>query len=198
MISSQLDSFYKRQAPFYDITRQFILFNYKEAVDALELKEWDLVYDIACGTGKNIPFLLKKLHADQIYGWDYSHHLLGQAQKKYPWVHFIHADVTQKLSNHYPQPDKIICSYSLSMIEDRKKAIKVMYDTLKSWWKIVLLDFNTHYKNKSLRGKLVWRLLKLCHINLHQNIEKECLLYCNNVSIQYYDNEYNVILILTK
>lgn len=198
MIVSQLDGFYRRQAPFYDITRQLILFNHKEAVDALDIKDWDIIYDIACGTGKNIPFLLKKINADQVYGWDYSHHLLGQAQKKYPWVNFIHADVTKDLSKQYSQPNKIICSYSLSMIQDREKAIKIMYKTLKPWGRLVILDFNAQYKQHSIRGKMIWRLLKFCDINLDQSVKKECLLYSNSVSINYHNNQYNLVLILIK
>jgi len=84
MQSSKLDSFYTRQAPLYDITRQMILFDHQEAVRYLDIQPDDLIYDIACGTGKNITPLLKKINADHIHGFDYSHALLAQARKNHP------------------------------------------------------------------------------------------------------------------
>jgi S-adenosylmethionine-diacylgycerolhomoserine-N-methlytransferase len=95
MHKQKLDTFYTRQAPIYDLTRRTILFDHDKAVEALELKSTDTVLDVACGTGKNIPRLLKKIKADQIRATDYSHALLGKARSKFPGIHFVHADVTK-------------------------------------------------------------------------------------------------------
>lgn len=90
-----LDYFYRRQAPLYNISRQTILFNHREAVEALDIGLDDVVYDVACGTGKNIPHLLKKITPDRIHGFDYSHALLAQARRMFPMITFHHADVTR-------------------------------------------------------------------------------------------------------
>lgn len=128
MQKKYLDLFYKLQAPFYDITRRLILFNHKEAVDALDIQTNDIIYDIACGTGKNITHLKEKTKSDHIIGLDYSRALLHVAQKNFPNIKFIQTDVTTYTFN--PKADKIICSYSLSMIDEREKAIANMVNNL--------------------------------------------------------------------
>ncbi len=193
---SKLDSFYRRQAPIYNLTRQTILYNHREAVQALQLQPADVVYDVACGTGKNIPHLLKKVKADQIHGFDYSHALLAQARKTYPDIHRHHADVTKPFADH--KANKIICSYSLSMIHDREKALKIMIDTLHPGGKLVILDFNTHWK-PWWRGKILQAFLRRCDINLDQDL----LQSCKNISgityhHQLYHDGYNTIVTIDK
>ena len=149
MKSSKLDSFYRRQAPLYDITRQLILFDHDKAVKMLDLQTDDIVYDIACGTGKNIPHLLKKIDADRIHAFDYSHSLLAQARQKFSGIHLHHADVTIPLDPKIIKPTKIICSYSLSMIDKRENALDIMRDILEENGTLVILDFNP--KRKPIR-----------------------------------------------
>lgn len=195
MQKKYLDLFYKLQAPFYDITRRLILFNHKEAVDALDIQTNDTVYDVACGTGKNIKYLKEKTQADHIIGLDYSKSLLGIAQRKFPDVKFIYADVTTYHFN--PKADKIICSYSLSMIDEREKAIANMVHNLKPWGKIVILDFNPKRRYWIL-SKFMKRFLESCHINLDQTVYQELSKYFHEVAVQNFHDGYNTIWTASK
>lgn len=193
MLLSKLDAFYRRQAPIYNLTRQTILYNHREAVNALNLQPTDIVYDVACGTGKNIPYLLKQVKADQIWWFDYSHALLAQGRKTYPGIHRHHADVTKPFTDH--PAEKIICSYSLSMIHDWEKALKVMIDTLKPWGRLVILDFNVDRKPR-FTGRLLKAFLKRCDINLDQDVVWELKKY-SDISFHKSSLRHHYTMIIT-
>lgn len=136
----KLEKFYSKQAKFYDLTRNFFLFNRKEAIDYLDIQPNDVVVDLACGTGLNMPLIIKK-QPKEIIGIDYSQSMLAIARRKYPIVKFIEADV----ANYQFTPnsiDKIICTYSMSMIEEWQKTIQNVANSLKRNGIFVILDFH--------------------------------------------------------
>ena len=63
---NSIERFYKKQAKIYDFTRKFFLFNRQTAVESLELKPESRVIDFACGTGRNIHYLLDHILAKNI------------------------------------------------------------------------------------------------------------------------------------
>ncbi len=137
---SKLEEFYKLQSKFYDLTRPFFLFSRKKAVGCLDIKPSDRILDLACGTGMNIPLLLKKTTADNIIGIDYSYSMLAVARRKYPEVKFIEGDIASYQFNE--KFDKIICTYSLSMVDEYEKAILNASRALKEDGMLVVLDFH--------------------------------------------------------
>src|SRR3989338_1919882 len=55
----------------------------KKAVDSLNLKEGDVVVDLACGTGLNFPYLQRAVgHKGRIVGVDITDAMLEQARRK--------------------------------------------------------------------------------------------------------------------
>ncbi len=137
MEPNRLDKFYKIQASLYDGTRWMFLFDRRKAINMLNIKKGDKIFDFACGTGLNIPLLLAK--SINITGIDFSRSMLNIARKKYPLVTFIKWDTaTHKLKG---KADKIICTYSLSMIDEWQKTIVNMKKHLKKDGEIVILDF---------------------------------------------------------
>jgi S-adenosylmethionine-diacylgycerolhomoserine-N-methlytransferase len=136
----KLEKFYKIHSKFYDATRKFFLFDRKKAVAALDVKPNDRVIDLACGTGLNIPFLLGNTSPDKIMGIDYSESMLWKARKKFPQIKFIKGDITNYKFDQ--KADKIIATYSLSMIDDWKSALINMKRNLKPSGILVILDFH--------------------------------------------------------
>lgn len=137
---SGLEEFYRLQSKFYDLTRPFFLLSRQMAIKVLDIKPNDKVLDLACGTGLNIHFLLKKTTSDKIIGIDYSHSMLKVARRKYPEVKFIEGDIAAyEFDGKF---DKIICTYSLSMVDEWEKAILNASRTLKEDGMLVVLDFH--------------------------------------------------------
>ena len=52
-----LERFYRLHARIYDWTRPFLLFGRREAASALLAGPGDMVLDVGCGTGFNLPIL---------------------------------------------------------------------------------------------------------------------------------------------
>ena len=135
----KINKIYNTHSKFYDLTRPFFLFNRKKTIELLNIQKQDKIIDLACGTGLNIPLLLKKTSSENILGIDYSEAMLKKAMKKYPGVKFIKGDVaTYKFSK---KVDKIISTYSLSMIGNFKKTILNVKNSLKKNGTFVILDF---------------------------------------------------------
>ena len=134
-----LNEFYKTHSKFYDMTRPFFLFNRKKAVELLNVYGWDKVIDLACGTGLNIPLLLKKTSPENILGIDYSEAMIEKARKKFPEVKFVKGDI----SNYkFPEKaNKIISTYSLSMVENIEETISNVKNSLDYFGTFAILDF---------------------------------------------------------
>ena len=136
MKKENLDDFYGWQAGLYDWLRPWFLFGRKKAVEALQPKQGEKVLDVACGTGLNVPLL--EQYTSEITELDYAKSLLEVAHKKYDHT-FVQGDVMNSLPGVY---DGIICTYSLSMIEDPKKTVALMHESLKEHGRAVVLDFH--------------------------------------------------------
>lgn len=135
----KIDKIYRIHSKFYDLTRPFFLFNRKKAIELLNIHKQDKIIDLACGTGLNISLLLKKISSENILGIDYSEAMLKKAREKYPNVKFIKRDVSAyKFSK---KVDKIISSYSLSIIDDWEKTIINAKNSLKDKGTFIILDF---------------------------------------------------------
>jgi len=172
MTLDRINKIYNFHAKFYDLTRPFFLFGRKKTINLLNLKNNETVLDLACGTGLNISLLLKKTSPENITGIDYSNAMLEKAKKKYPYIKFIQGDISNyKFKNKF---DKIICTYSLSIIDDWEKSIINTKKTLKNNGTFIILDF---YKWK-VPLKLFYPIFKWWlnkfEVNPEKNIER-CL-----------------------
>ena len=153
-----LEEFYKIHAKFYDWTRPWFLFDRKKAIERLDVHAGDNVIDCACGTGLNIPMLLRrKAH---VTGTDYSSSMLQRAKKKYPSIQFVQGDIATYQFDE--RADRIICTYSLSMVAQWEKAIENMQSTLKKDGRLVILDFHHPWRGfrKILYPLFRWWLRK--------------------------------------
>lgn len=133
----KVKKYYRFHSAIYDATRWLFLFNRKKAIEKLNLDPNDFVIDFACGTGLNIGQMIKK--TKKISAIDFSEEMLTQARKKYPGVKFIQGDARTFSSEK--KADKIICTYSLSLIDNWKEAVKNMSLNLRENGTIVILDF---------------------------------------------------------
>lgn len=139
-----LDGFYRWHARIYDWTRPFLLFGREAAVDALEARTGHLVLDVGCGTGISLPRLART--GASVVGIECTEPMRRRAQARLErgglggCVLFdgrpygTHAAYEGKV-------DRILFSYSLSMIPPFAAVLERARRDLSAGGRIVVLDF---------------------------------------------------------
>lgn len=187
------EKIYNIHSKFYDLTRPFFLFNRKKAIQLLNVTKQDKIIDLACGTGLNIPLLLKNTSSENILGIDYSEAMLRKARKKYPNIKFIRGDVS--IYNFSEKADKIISTYALSMIDDYEKTILNVKNSLKKNGAFVILDFYKWGGIIKIFYPIFKSWLKKYGVNPEKNLESYLKKNFEKVEIRVLNSGYNFIAI---
>ena len=145
---SALARFYAQQAWLYDWTRPFFLFGRDQAVAAL-LEGYTpanarLVVEVGCGTGRNLPALART--GAEVVGVECAPAMLSRAQARLcglepgdrvrldPRPYGSHDDYHQRV-------DRMLFSYSLSMIPPFEDALGQAWADLRPGGRIAVVDF---------------------------------------------------------
>ncbi len=147
-------SWYDTFSGFYDLTVEP---HYKEArkigVDKLNLKEGDVVLDLACGTGPNLKHLSPLVgKTGLVIGLDYSRGMINKAKKKVAennWENVIliqedareiSKDQIAKYCGREIHFDNIISVLGLSVIPEHEEVFENTYALLKPGGNYVIID----------------------------------------------------------
>ncbi len=187
------EKIYNIHAKFYDLTRKFFLLNRKKAIELLDVQKQDKILDLACGTGLNIPLLLKNTSPGNILGIDYSEAMLEKARKKYSKINFVKADASNY--NLFYKFDKIICTYSLSMIDNWEKTIFNAKNSLKDKGIFVILDFYKWNGIIKFFYPIFKSWLKKYDVNPEKNLEACLKENFEKVDMHVLNSGYNFIAI---
>lgn len=132
-----LDRFYRWQAPLYDWTRPFFLHGRGRVLDGLEVGPGHLVLDVGCGTGWSFPRLLRR--SARVVGIEASEPMRRRA--------LAHGGVSvdgRPYGTHTEYRgtvDRILFSYSLSMIPPYEAAVESARADLRAGGRIGVVDF---------------------------------------------------------
>ncbi len=138
-----LNRYYGSVKHVYDLTRKYYLFGRDTALRQLIGEPWETLLEIGPGTGRNLA-ILQKARPDRRYGGvEASDEMLGYAQDRCPWAGLAHgyaesADLAAVLGR---QPDRILFSYSLSMVQDPEAALRNARQALAPGGEVVVVDF---------------------------------------------------------
>lgn len=187
----KVKNYYRIHSRIYDATRWLFLFNRGKAIDELHLKDSDYVIDFACGTGLNLPMLMKK--TNNISALDFSEDMLNKAKSKSQVVNFAQGDACSY--QFEKKAEKIICTYSLSLIENWKEAIKNMSRNLNENGTLVILDFyRWHGWMKFFYPIMKW-WLRIHNVNSEMPVEVELKKYFKKVEMKTFLSGYNFIAV---
>ena len=141
-----LDRFYRVHARIYDWTRPFLLFGRREAARALGAGPGDLVLDVGCGTGVNLPRLLEG--GATVVGIEPSPPMRARAEAR---LAALDATATPSLRldpRPYGTHDEyagsvagILFSYSLSMIPPFAEVLARARADLRPSGRLAVVDF---------------------------------------------------------
>lgn len=123
-----MDATYRRQRLVYDATRKYYLLGRDHLIARLDPPEGGRVLEVACGTGRNLALVARRYPGRRLYGLDISAEMLRSARAQLPAeIALAQGDACSfepATLFGAARFDRIVLSYSLSMIPDWTAALR--------------------------------------------------------------------------
>jgi len=159
-IGASTARWYRRLAPIYNLScRPLYARPRKAGLAALELQGGEVVLDLCCGTGLNLPGIAARVGtAGQVVGLDFSPEMLARAEARRKHctapLELMRTDarmldLDQWLARSPRRPNAIICSFGLAVSPDWRTVFERSFDLLLPGGRYVIVD------NQPLQGG--WR-----------------------------------------
>ncbi|MBU6442813.1 MAG: methyltransferase domain-containing protein [Alphaproteobacteria bacterium] len=145
-----MDQVYRYQRYIYDLTRKYFLFGRDRLIRELDLRPGETVVEIGCGTARNLIRMARRYPEASFYGLDASQEMLKTAARKIAraglagriqLVHGYAEALTPALFAREAPFDRVVFSYSLSMIPDWHQAVKSALASLSPNGRLHAVDF---------------------------------------------------------
>ncbi len=181
---------------FYDFTVELVYRPYRPIIaEELDLTPGDNVLDLACGTGRNHPQIMRALNGEgRIFGVDFSEGMLRRARrqaKKKGWdnVHLLQKDA-RKLTNadlakavgEPVELDKVVVTLGLSVIPDWESVLSNTFELLRPGGKYVIFDIHCEPDKRVLQS---WLVTKVAQADLGRQTWKELDARSEDFSFRY-------------
>jgi S-adenosylmethionine-diacylgycerolhomoserine-N-methlytransferase len=142
-----MDATYRRQRLIYDLTRAYYLLGRDHLIANLAPPPGARILEVACGTGRNLDRIAAAYPDCELYGLDISEEMLRSARAKLG----ARATLAQADACRFdpmalfgvPGFDRIVLSYSLSMIPDWTGALSEAARHLAPRGELHIVDFGT-------------------------------------------------------
>jgi S-adenosylmethionine-diacylgycerolhomoserine-N-methlytransferase len=140
-----MDEVYRGQRHIYDFTRKYYLFGRDTLIAGLAAKQGMRVLEVACGTGRNLAKIAKAWPGVRLFGLDISAEMLKSARAALgDEARLGEGDACSFYAAALlgePQFDRIVLSYSLSMIPDWEGALDHAASLLADGGALHIVDF---------------------------------------------------------
>ena len=140
-----MDEVYRGQRHIYDFTRKYYLFGRDTLIAGLAARPGMRVLEIACGTGRNLDKIAKAWPGVRLYGLDISAEMLKSARATLgAEARLGEGDACSFDSEALlgePAFERIVLSYSLSMIPDWQGALDHAASLLATGGELHIVDF---------------------------------------------------------
>lgn len=142
-----MDRTYRRQRWIYDLTRAWFLLGRDHLITDLKVPAGGRVLEVACGTGRNLDHIARRYPGCALYGLDISEQMLERARAKLGMrAVLVKGDACSfdaKSAFGVAQFDRIVLSYSVSMIPDWRAALLEAIRHLTPGGSLHIVDFGT-------------------------------------------------------
>lgn len=161
-----LNRVYGPSRHIYDATRKFYLFGRDTAIKRILQDRWDTLVEIGPGTGRNLRHLHRERSDARYGGVEASDEMLDHARRKAPWARLVHgfAESADYQAIHGQAPDRVLFSYSLSMMQDPDTALAHARAQVAEDGEVWVVDFADleALPGPAARGLRAW--LRLFHV----------------------------------
>jgi S-adenosylmethionine-diacylgycerolhomoserine-N-methlytransferase len=169
----RMDSMYRVQRHFYDVTRAYYLLGRNERIAALKPPAGGTVLEVGCGTGRNLIQLARHYPEATIYGVDISDEMLVTAanavarEELQHRVKLAQGDATTFDGTAFGKTtyDRVLFSYTLSMIPDWKLALHTASQRLARAGELHVVDFGPCNGLPDMTKTLLYAWLKSFHVS---------------------------------
>ena len=177
-----MDRIYRHQRHIYDTTRKYYLLGRDRLINDLRPKGGDTVLEIGCGTGRNLIKTAERYPEARCFGLDISREMLATAEASIRRknldgrICLFRGDAANfdgAVMVGQPIFDRIVISYSLSMIPSWRATLERAIRALAPGGRLHLVDFG------DLSGWPAWfrcnllRWLPLFHVSPRDDLLEE-------------------------
>ena len=170
-----MDKTYRHQRLIYDMTRRFFLLGRDRLLHDLAPPQGGQILEVACGTGRNLAKVAKLYPGCVLSGLDISQEMLRSARAKLGKTATLAlADACDFDGDRLFGPggfDRIILSYSLSMIPDWDRALHLALTHLSPGGELHVIDFGGQSDLPSWFGRLLRAGLARFHVAPRDDLE---------------------------
>jgi S-adenosylmethionine-diacylgycerolhomoserine-N-methlytransferase len=140
-----MDTTYRRQRHIYDVTRKYFLLGRDHLIRNLDPPAGGRVLELACGTGRNLARIGQTYPGRRLYGLDISAEMLRSASDRLGRSAFLAMGDASSFDGSdvfgTPRFDRIVLSYSLSMIPDWPTTVRNAVRHLAPNGQLHIVDF---------------------------------------------------------
>jgi S-adenosylmethionine-diacylgycerolhomoserine-N-methlytransferase len=174
-----MDQMYRHQRYIYDLTRKYYLFGRDKLIQELPVGENDHICEVGCGTARNLVLLAKRHSKIHLYGIDASTEMLKTAQssvaaaglsKQIKLETALSTDFTAAKLGHNKPFDRLIYSYSLSMMDDWREALEHGFKQMKAGGTLHVVDFGNQEGLPQWFRKLLGGWLNQFHVRFRPEV----------------------------
>lgn len=137
-----LNRYYGWSRPIYDLTRKHYLLGRDVLLDQLVREPWRGLVEMGPGTGRNLAILARRRPDARLGGIEPCDAMLAPARRRLPRAQLIHGFAeTADLSTLDLHVDRVLFSYSLSMMGDPGAALDRALAQLAPGGELAIVDF---------------------------------------------------------
>jgi S-adenosylmethionine-diacylgycerolhomoserine-N-methlytransferase len=168
-----MDQVYRRQRHFYDLTRRYYLVGRDRLIRGLALKPGETAIEVGCGTARNLIAIATRYPGVRLFGLDASALMLETAANAVVCARFSErVELAQSYAELLsPETfrgarkfDRVIFSYSLSMIPDWRRALAAAEHALAPAGQLHIVDFGDFSGFPRVLGSALRLWLRQFHV----------------------------------
>ena len=174
-----MDQMYRHQRYIYDLTRKYYLFGRDKLIAELPVGKGEHICEVGCGTARNLVLLAKKHSSATFYGIDASSEMLKTAQAsvdaggvsgRVKLATALSTDFTSAMFGHGRPFDRLIYSYSLSMMDDWRQAHEHGFRQMKPGGTLHVVDFGNQEGLPNWFKKMLGSWLDQFHVRFRPEV----------------------------
>ena len=180
-----MDGIYRYQRHIYDVSRRYYLLGRDRMIAELDVPAGGSVLEVGCGTARNLVAIARAYPNAQVYGIDISTEMLKSAEANVrraglqSRIHSIHGDAAHiDAQGQFGLRgfDRIVFSYSLSMIPPWRQALASAVDNLAPGGEIHIVDFAGQRDLPAWFGRGLKTWLETFHVSPRLELNTELAL----------------------